>query len=61
MKRIAEKHFKKVIQLDLNDNVLNEFESMVQAEQETGVSRRNISSCCNGKRKSAGRFKWRKK
>ena len=60
-KRAAEKHFKKVIQLDLNDNVLNEFESMVQAEQETGVSRRNISSCCNGKRKSAGRFKWRKK
>ena len=60
-KRVAEKLSKKVIQLDLNDSVLNEFESMVQAEQETGVSRRNISSCCNGKRKSAGRFKWRKK
>ena len=61
IKKVAEKCFKKVIQLDLNDNVLNEFESMKQAEQETGVSRRNISSCCNGKRKSAGRFKWRKK
>ena len=61
IKRASEKCFKKVIQLDLNDNVLNEFESMVQAEQETGVSRRNISSCCNGKRKSAGGFKWRKK
>ena len=60
-KRAAEKCFKKVIQLDLNDNVLNEFESMVQAEQETGVSRRNISSCCNGKRKSAGGYKWMKK
>lgn len=60
-KRAAEKCFKKVIQLDLNDNVLNEFESMVQAEQETGVSRRNISSCCNGKRKSAGGYKWRRK
>jgi hypothetical protein len=60
-KRIAEKNFKKVIQLDLNDNVLNEFESIRQAERETGVSRTNISSCCNGKRKSAGRFKWRKK
>ena len=60
-KRVAEKCFKKVIQLDLNDNVLNEFESMTQAEQETGASVSHISSCCNGKRKSAGRFKWRKK
>ena len=60
-KRAAGKLSKKVIQLDLNDNVLNEFESMVQAERETGVSRRSISSCCNGKRKSAGGFKWRKK
>ena len=60
-KRAAEKLSKKVIQLDLNDNVLNEFESMVQAGQETGVSRSNISSCCNGKRKSAGGYKWRRK
>ena len=59
-KRAAEKCFKKVIQLDLNDNVLNEFESMTQAEQETGVFVSNISSCCNGKVKSAGGFKWGK-
>ncbi|AFE88047.1 putative HNH endonuclease [Lactococcus phage ASCC531] len=52
---------KKVIQLDLNDNILNEFESMTQAEQETGVLVCNISRCCNGKTKSAGGFKWRKK
>ena len=36
-KRAAEKWSKKVIQLDLNDNVLNEFESMKQAGQETGT------------------------
>ena len=60
-KRAAEKCFKKVIQLDLNDNVLNEFESMKQAEQKTGVLVKNISSCCNGKRKSAGDYKWRRK
>lgn len=58
-KRAAEKCFKKVIQLDLNDNVLNEFESMTQAEQKTGALAQNISSCCNGKRKSAGGYKWR--
>lgn len=61
IKRIAEKRSIEVIQLDLDDNVLNVFKSMVQAEQETGVSRRSISGCCNGKRKSAGGFKWRKK
>ena len=60
-KRAAEKHFKKVIQLDLNDNVLNEFESIKQAERETGVFATSISACCNGKRKSAGKYKWRKK
>lgn len=61
VKRIAEKQSIKVIQLDLNDNVLNEFESMAQAEQKTGASASHISSCCNGKRKSAGGFKWMKK
>ena len=59
-KRIAEKNFKKVIQLDLNDNILNVFKSMKQAEQETGIDASSISRCCNGKRKSAGRFKWRR-
>ena len=60
-KRVAEKLSQKVIQLDLNDNVLNEFESMKQAGQETGTSASHISHCCNGKRKSAGGYKWRKK
>mgnify|MGYP001071626227 FL=1 len=61
VKRVAEKLSQKVIQLDLNDNVLTEFESMKQAEQKTGVLVKNISSCCNGKRKSAGGYKWRRK
>ena len=60
-KRVAEKLSQKVIQLDLNDNILNVFKSMGQAERETGVPRSGISACCNGKRKSAGRFKWRRK
>ena len=60
-KRASEKLSQKVIQLDLNDNVLNIFESMTQAEQETGVDASSISKCCNGKLKSAGGFKWRRK
>lgn len=42
-------------------SVVETFESMVQAERETGIPIQNISSCCNGKRKSAGGYKWRKK
>lgn len=61
IKRAAEKLFKKVIQLDLDDNVLNEFESIKQAGQETGTNAGDISNCCNGRSKSAGGFKWRKK
>lgn len=59
-KRASEKHSQKVVQLDLNDNVLNVFKSMRQAGQETGVFASNISKCCNGKIKSAGGFKWRR-
>ena len=60
-KRAAEKHSIEVIQLDLNDNVLNEFESVAQAERETGIDASSISKCCNGKLKSSGDYKWRKK
>ena len=60
-KRSAEKCSQKVIQLDLNDNVLNVFKSMVQAGRETGIPTGNISRCCNGKLKSAGGYKWRRK
>ena len=60
-KRSAEKRSIEVIQLDLNDNILNVFKSMTQAGQETGTSLGDISSCCNGKLKSAGGFKWERK
>ena len=60
-KRVAEKLSQKVIQLDLNDNILNVFKSMIQAERETGIPNGNINRCCNGKIKSAGGYKWRKK
>ena len=61
IKRIAEKLSQKVIQLDLNDNILNVFESMRQAERETGIPSGNINRCCNGERKSAGGYKWKRK
>lgn len=50
---------KKVEQLDLNGNVLNQFESLKQAEEATGVNLGSISLVCNNKRKTAGGYIWR--
>ena len=48
----------KIIQLDMNDNLIKIYESIADAEKETGI--KNISCVINGKRKKAGGFKWKK-
>lgn len=35
------------------------YRSGLEAEEQTGISRGNISGCCTGKRKTAGGFTWR--
>lgn len=40
---------------------LNEFPSIMEAWRNTGVSYANISKCCQGNRKSAGKFYWKRK
>lgn len=65
MKQMTEKSKnktkKKVIQYDLKGNLLNEYESLNEAELKTNVKYQHISSCCRGKQKTAGGFKWRYK
>lgn len=51
-------HSKPVIRQTMEGAYIDEFLSANEAERETGVSRGNISSCCNGRTKSAGGFKW---
>lgn len=41
------------------DQVINIYNSMMNAERETGIKNSNISECCSGKRKTAGGFKWK--
>lgn len=48
----------KIMQLDMNDNLIKIYESIADAEKETGI--KNISYVINGKRKKAGGFKWKK-
>jgi len=40
--------------------LIKTFDSMADVEKETGINASHISSCCSGKRKSAGGFSWRK-
>ncbi|MEO5348934.1 MAG: NUMOD1 domain-containing DNA-binding protein [Magnetococcus sp. YQC-3] len=49
---------KKVYQLDLNGNLIKEFNSMTEASLEVGVEISNISYCCKGVRKTTGGFRW---
>lgn len=51
---------KKVLQLDMNGNILNEFYSQGEASRVVGgCTASNISRCCNGEQKTAGGFKWK--
>ena len=49
---------KKVIQYDLDWNVIQEFPSIVEAAREMGISDTRISAVCNGRKKTAGGFRW---
>ena len=49
---------KAVLQLDVNKNILNKFNSTREAERLTGISQANISHCCLGKTNSANGYYW---
>ena len=50
---------KKIIQqLDENNNIIGEYPTLSAAGKSNKISISNISECCNGKRKTAGGFKW---
>lgn len=51
---------RKVEQLNKNTGAfIQSFDSMLDAERETGVAQPNISSCCSGRLLTAGGFKWK--
>lgn len=55
---LLNKRSKGVFQYSMKGLLINEFYSMKEASRTTEVHQQNISKCCNGKRKSAGGFKW---
>jgi group I intron endonuclease len=49
---------KYILQIDVNSNIINEFESISKASLITNISRTAIINCLSGKTKSSGGFKW---
>ena len=55
----SHKHqMKKVIQKDMNGNILNIFFSIHEASRQTGINRTCINNCATGKQKSSKGFIW---
>ena len=49
----------KIYQIDIKTNeVINIFYGCYEAQRKTGIDKCNINSCCNGKQKTAGGYKW---
>ena len=47
-----------LLQYYLDGNLIREWECARQVQRELKINSHNISSCCKGRRKSAGGFKW---
>jgi len=52
------KKSKKVCQYDIQGNLIEIHLSLSKAEVATGIKQPNITSCCKGRMKTAGGFKW---
>lgn len=58
-KNISKSLFKKVVQYDIFDNFIKEWESINQIEKELNYNATCISRCCNNKQKISYGFKWK--
>lgn len=54
-------HKSKIVLQIKGDEVIAEFYGCNEAERTTGIKHTHISGCANGKRKTAGGYKWRYK
>jgi hypothetical protein len=53
--------FSKIVCQIKDGFILNEYYGCHEAERATGITYKNISACCLGKRKTAGGFQWKYK
>ena len=55
---ILERKGLKIYQLDMNGNFIKEWLGANDASRNLSIPQSNITYCCQGKRKSAGNYKW---
>ena len=55
----SKKQYKPVIQLSLNGEIIQIFTSLQEAQEKTNIWYTHIGQVCNGKRLTAGGFKWK--
>ena len=55
--RMAKSKYKRVCQVK-DGVIIKRFDSLVQAQEETGVRYSGISACCHGKQKTSGGYEW---
>lgn len=51
-------HIRPIVQLDKYDNLINEYQSIAEAEKITHIDNRAISAVCKKKRKTTSGFRW---
>ena len=61
IERMAKAHKKPILQYNKNENLLNEYPSIIDASKNTGINAGDICSVCKGKKKYAGGYVWRYK
>ena len=49
----------RVAKCNSNMEIIEEFNSVLEAKALTGINNSKIGECCNGKRRSAGGYKWK--
>ena len=52
---------RRIIQLDLNNNLIKIWDSLMDIQNNLGYFQSNITMCCQGKRKTSKGFKWQYK
>lgn len=58
-KQNGKKRAKKVSQIDINNKVLKQWNSITEANKYTGISISGISRCCNNKKEKARGYRWK--
>ena len=59
IKKKIQTNSKKVVQLDLDNNIINIYDSLNEAGRVLGISSQNIGKVCKGFRQFCGGYRWK--